>query len=160
MENLNYLIVGLGLIGGSIAKGLAKKKHKVYAIDINEDSIKYAKKEKIILNDNESNEELIRNSDIIIICLYPSMVVKWVKDNKHLFKENVLITDVTGIKKEIVNLSWFIILLEKELSSRYLMVMVCLIIVNSISIEIFVLTIKMVILHLQNFMGLIRMIKL
>lgn len=103
MENLNYLIVGLGLIGGSIAKGLTKKKHKVYAIDINEDSIKYAKKEKIILNDNESDEELIRNSDIIIICLYPSMVVQWVKDNKHLFKENVLITDVTGIKKEIVN---------------------------------------------------------
>lgn len=102
MKELNYLIVGLGLIGGSIAKGLTKTNHNVYAIDINKESINYAKDEKIILNTNESNEELVKNADIIILCLYPSMVFNWVNENKHLFKESVLLSDVTGVKKEIV----------------------------------------------------------
>ena len=101
-KELTFLIVGLGLIGGSIAKGLKKEGYKVYAIDINEEAIRYAKNNNIILNDDESDKTLISNADIIILCLYPSVIHTWVKDNHHLFKDTVLVSDVTGIKGSIV----------------------------------------------------------
>ena len=41
-KNIDILIVGLGLIGGSYAKGFRKKGYKVSAIDVNEQSIRFA----------------------------------------------------------------------------------------------------------------------
>lgn len=102
MKNINYLIVGLGLIGGSIAKGLIKTNHKVFAIDKDQEVIDYAKEHKIILNENDTEEELIKNADVIILGLYPSIVVNWIKDHSSYFKDTVLITDVTGVKSRIV----------------------------------------------------------
>ena len=42
IKDKKFLIVGLGLLGGSIAMGLKKWNHVVYAIDINQDTIDYA----------------------------------------------------------------------------------------------------------------------
>ena len=42
------LIIGLGLIGGSYAKGLSKKGYEVYGIDTDSETIKYAVENKII----------------------------------------------------------------------------------------------------------------
>ena len=47
-KNIQFLIIGLGLIGGSIAKRLSKKGFEVLAIDKNKSHLKYAKKSKII----------------------------------------------------------------------------------------------------------------
>ena len=46
----NILIVGLGMIGGSYAKGLTKKGYKVSAIDTDKETIQYALKNNIIKN--------------------------------------------------------------------------------------------------------------
>lgn len=100
-RELNYLTVGLGLMGGSVSKALSLKGYNVYGYDINQESINYAYDNKIILN-NTVDEELIKNADIIILGLYPTIIVSWVKEHKHLFKENVLITDLTGVKENIV----------------------------------------------------------
>ena len=43
-----FLIIGLGLLGGSYAMGLKKRGHIVSAIDINEASINYALEKGII----------------------------------------------------------------------------------------------------------------
>ena len=38
-KDLNYLVVGLGLMGGSVAKALSLKGYKVYGYDTNLSSI-------------------------------------------------------------------------------------------------------------------------
>ena len=83
-RELNYLTVGLGLMGGSVSKALSLKGYKVYGYDINQESINYAYDNKIILN-NTVDEELIKNADVIILGLYPAIIVSWVKEHKHLF---------------------------------------------------------------------------
>ena len=100
-KDLNYLIVGLGLMGGSVSKVLSKKGYKVYGYDINQNSITYGYNNKLILN-NQISDELIKQADVIILGLYPTIITKWVKEHKHLFKQNILITDLTGIKTNIV----------------------------------------------------------
>ena len=65
-KNIQIVIVGLGLIGGSIAKNLSKKGYKVYANDLNEESLKNALNEKKIdglLEDLDQNLSLIHISE-------------------------------------------------------------------------------------------------
>lgn len=102
-KNLNILIVGLGLIGGSYAKGLHNKGYKVSAIDVNENSIKYALDNDFIDNGStQIDENLISNADLVIFALYPHVFLDWIKDNQHLFKKGAVISDVTGVKSCIV----------------------------------------------------------
>lgn len=106
MEWINehkILIVGLGLIGGSYAKALKRIGYTVYAIDTNEESIKYALDNEIIdKGSTVSDPELIGNADCVIIALYPKVIVDWFKENQKHFKSGVRITDVTGIKASVV----------------------------------------------------------
>lgn len=102
-KNLNILIVGLGLIGGSYAMGLHKKGYKVSAIDVNENSVKYALDNNIIdSGSTEIDENLISSADLVIFALYPHVFLDWIKNNQHLFKNKAIITDVTGVKSCIV----------------------------------------------------------
>lgn len=102
-KNLNILIVGLGLIGGSYAMGLHKRGYMVSAIDINEDSVKYALENNIIdSGSSEIDENLVSSADLIVFALYPHIFLDWIKSNQHLFKKGAVITDVTGVKSCIV----------------------------------------------------------
>lgn len=103
-KQIKFLIVGLGLIGGSYAKALRKKGFFVSAIDKSENTIDYAIKNKIIDEGFTCVEpKAVENADFIVFALYPDVFVKWVKDNGHLFKKGTLLTDVTGVKACIVD---------------------------------------------------------
>ena len=103
IKDKKFLIVGLGLLGGSIALGLKKWNHTVYAIDIDEKAIVYALNNHIIDEGSTTcDSNLLNKADVIISGLYPTMIVDWIKDNQQHFKENALITDVTGVKGAIV----------------------------------------------------------
>ncbi len=98
------LIVGLGLLGGSYAKALTKKGIYVSAIDTCKESIDYALCNGII-NDGSYTacEKLIKNADVIVFALYPKVFVNWIKEYQHMFNSGTLITDVTGVKKCVVD---------------------------------------------------------
>ena len=106
MEWINkskVLIVGLGLMGGSYARALTRMGYHVDAIDASEESIKYALDNKIIVRGSASADKtIIEEADAIIFALYPKIIVDWIKDNQKYFKPSIILTDVTGIKNEIV----------------------------------------------------------
>lgn len=102
-DNTKFLIIGLGLIGGSYAKGLSKAGYDVYAITDMISSIDYAKNKGIIKDGSDFvDESLIAKADIIVFALYPKVFLEWVKENGHLIKPGTLVTDVTGVKQCIV----------------------------------------------------------
>lgn len=104
IKDKKFLIVGLGLLGGSIAMGLKKMNHEVYAIDIDEKAIQYALAHNIILEGSTSlDPNLIGKADVILSGLYPSMIVDWINENQKYMKPHTLITDVTGVKGPIVS---------------------------------------------------------
>ena len=97
------LIVGLGLMGGSYAKGLKRMGYHVCAIDINEASIEYAIKNGIIDEGKTyPDPELISRADTIIFALYPKTLCKWIEDNQQYIKPGIRVTDVTGVKSCVV----------------------------------------------------------
>ena len=103
ISNKNILIVGLGLMGGSYAKGLSRLGFHVEAIDVKQSSIDYAVSHGFIDRGYAyPDETAIRKADVMIFALYPELFLKWIEEQKHLFKYGLLITDVTGVKSCVV----------------------------------------------------------
>lgn len=106
---MNIVVVGLGVLGGSFLMALKEAGYKdVYGIDINEDTLRKAKKQNLIKEGSTSGEHLIKEADLTIISIYPKLVKQFVEKNKNCFKAGSLITDATGIKvmfiKDIMNI--------------------------------------------------------
>jgi len=107
MKNLNYGIVGLGIMGGSIARSIRENilnqksaSGKIYAFDINNESLNLAKKENIIDQgfQEEDIKEMLKLCDVVFICLYPKKTIEFLKENKENFKSGSVITDISGVK--------------------------------------------------------------
>ena len=97
------LIVGLGLLGGSYAKALKRFGFHISAITKDQSSIDYALRENLIDEGSiELDARLIGEADLVIFALYPHIFVQWIEQNQALLKSGALITDVTGVKKNIV----------------------------------------------------------
>ena len=98
----NICIVGLGLIGGSYAKRLSFKGFNINAIDIKEENLDFARRQKWV-KETSTGPELVRDADFVIFALYPAVFMQWLEENAHLLKDGCVITDVTGVKRAIVN---------------------------------------------------------
>ena len=68
-------VVGLGVVGGSFVKALKGLGHQVYGIDIDENTLQKAKDEGYIIEGYQDGKEIILQTDLTIICLYPSLVL-------------------------------------------------------------------------------------
>ncbi len=96
MQNIS--IIGTGLIGGSIAKGL-KNSGKDFIVSAFDKShvIDSAVEQKVIDNRLNSIEEA-KNSDIIFLCLPTDLSLKALKKLAPVINENTIISDVCGVK--------------------------------------------------------------
>ena len=101
--NHNILIVGLGVIGGGYAKALSKQGFSVRCITLNEEDIAYALEKGIIAEGRTSvDPTFVGEADLVVFALYPHVFLRWIETYQHLFKPGALITDVTGVKGQIV----------------------------------------------------------
>ena len=95
-KNTQIGIVGLGLIGGSIAKTLSKKGYKVYANDLDQKSLTSALNEKKI---DGPLEDLDQNNPFILIFTIPVLSIdKELIKNKHLLSKAICVTDGLSVK--------------------------------------------------------------
>ena len=102
-KNTNILIVGLGLMGGSYAMALSKKGYRVNAITKNESDILYATERGMIeCGSAELDRRLIGEAELVIFALYPTVFIDWIEKNQSLLRPGALITDVTGVKSQVV----------------------------------------------------------
>ncbi len=103
IKEMNVLIVGLGLMGGSYAMALKRQGIKVNAITKEQDSIDYAIENGIIENGTvEIDANMIGKADLVVFALYPKVFKKWIEENQHYLKSGCIITDVTGVKTSVV----------------------------------------------------------
>lgn len=98
------LIVGLGLMGGSYARGLKRLGYHVMAIDTREEGIDYALNNGIIDEGSVAvTKEMVERADAVIFALYPKVFKEWILNYQDYFKPGIMITDVTGVKSLVVD---------------------------------------------------------
>ena len=91
-------IIGLGLIGGSLAKAISQNTdNTVYGFDISDQVVKKA----VLVNAIEQplTDEILPQCDIIIVALYPQATIDYVKSHAHMIKKGAIVVDCGGIKK-------------------------------------------------------------
>lgn len=101
LQNKKILIIGLGMIGGSYAKGLNAFGITPFGHDINQESLNYAIQNNIISKEVDL-EYNVSTADMVILCLYPKNNVEWLKEHQNKLKSGVVITDVSGVKEYIL----------------------------------------------------------
>lgn len=92
-------ILGLGLIGGSLARAYALTGHTVYAIQRSESMLSFAMLAGAV--HGKLNEETIPQCDLILLAIYPDGSASWLERNAHLIPKNALVIDCCGTKTEI-----------------------------------------------------------
>ena len=92
-------ILGLGLIGGSMARAFSKAGHTVYAADTDETILSFAQLSGAV--SAEMNSSNIGLCDLLLLAIYPEGSARWLEENAHLVSPNALVMDLCGIKEEI-----------------------------------------------------------
>ncbi len=100
---MNIAIVGLGVIGGSLAKAFTKyTDHTVMGINRTPETAQKALADGAI--HKIASKEDLKDADVVFMCTYPHHIAKYVEENGECFKKGCIVTDVCGIKTEICSL--------------------------------------------------------
>ena len=92
-------ILGLGLIGGSLARAYAKAGHTVYATDKNKSILEFAQIAGAV--SGELTNDCIHNCDLILLSIYADASAAWLEENAQYISKDALVMDCCGIKEDI-----------------------------------------------------------
>lgn len=96
---MNVGILGLGLIGGSLARAYSKAGHTVYAAEKDDMIFSFAQLAGAVHAALEPGS--IEHCDLILLAIYPGGSAAWLECNAHLVSKDALVIDCCGIKREI-----------------------------------------------------------
>ena len=96
---MNVGILGLGLIGGSLARAYALEGHTVYAAQRNQSMLSFAMLAGAV--HGKLDESTIPACDLILLAIYPDGSASWLEKNAHLISTGTLVMDCCGVKTEI-----------------------------------------------------------
>lgn len=92
-------ILGLGLIGGSLARAYAKAGHEVFACEKDESVLGFAQLSGVV--SGELNANTLRSCDLVMLAIYPGGSIAWLRDNAGSISPTALVLDCCGVKEEI-----------------------------------------------------------
>lgn len=94
-------IVGLGLMGGSMAKSVkTRTSHTVYGIDLDQETMLLARLCGAI--DGPLNEETLPRCDLVLVAIRPQAAVDWVRAHAREIGKNAILVDLCGVKRVVV----------------------------------------------------------
>ena len=98
---MNVGIVGLGLIGGSMAKSVkARTAHTVFGTDLDQETMALARMSGAI--DAPLTEENLPQCDLILVAICPGAAVRWVRDHADRIAKSAILVDLCGVKRVVV----------------------------------------------------------
>ena len=92
-------ILGLGLIGGSLARACALAGHSVYAEDKDASILAFAQLAGAV--NAPLTPENLPECDLILLAIYPEGSAAWLAENARHISQNALVLDCCGVKREI-----------------------------------------------------------
>lgn len=99
---MNIGIVGLGLIGGSMAKSIkARTGHTVYGVDLDSETMMLARMCGAI--DGALTEEKLALCDIVLLAIRPGAAIRWTQENAQYIAKSAILVDLCGVKRVVVD---------------------------------------------------------
>ena len=96
---MNVGILGLGLIGGSMARAYAKAGHNVFAADHDQSIFDFAQLAGVVSNPLDATT--IAQCDLIILSIYADASATWLENNAEHISKHTIVIDCCGVKADI-----------------------------------------------------------
>ena len=108
--NKNILIVGLGLMGASLGQALLKRRQyesdfKVLGYARKQQTVDIALQNKIVDEGASDIEQMVKQADVIVLCVPMLSIESTLENIKPFLKEGVILTDVGSVKDEVIRAS-------------------------------------------------------
>ena len=99
---MNIGIVGLGLIGGSMAKSIKKRTgHSVYGTDLDRETMTLARMCGAI--DGDLTDENLAKCAIVLLAIRPGAAIEWTREHAAGMSKDTILVDLCGVKRVVVN---------------------------------------------------------
>ena len=96
-------VIGLGLMGGSVAKALTKHGgYRIIGYDCDKNITQKAMADRVICSVWDGKTCL--EADITLLCISPDATENFLRNDVRLLKRNTILSDICGIKRGIVRL--------------------------------------------------------
>lgn len=92
-------ILGLGLIGGSMARAYTQAGHTVLAWDADEAIVSFARLDGAV--SDVLTARTLPQCDLVLLAIYPAGCIAWLEENAACISPQALVMDLCGIKREI-----------------------------------------------------------
>ncbi len=99
------LVIGLGMIGGSIARGLKQSDAgiRIYATDRDQEQVDMARQAGVIEEFTGTTAQLVAEVDLIVIAVPVLAVASVLRELQDLINADTVITDVASVKTSVAN---------------------------------------------------------
>ena len=97
-------IIGLGLIGGSLARALHQAGYRIYGQDIDRTVLLKARLLEIV--DEELTDGRLGECETVILCIYPGATVEWLGKNGKKLGRGTVVMDTCGVKRAVCGPAW------------------------------------------------------
>ena len=98
---MNVGILGLGLIGGSLARAYSKAGHTVFACEQDENMLLFAQLAGAV--NGVLDESTIPSCDLLLLAIFAEGSAQWLEKNASFISKSALVIDCCGIKTAICN---------------------------------------------------------
>ena len=97
-------IVGLGLIGGSLARAVKQAGYEVYGMDIDRTVLLKARLLEIV--DRELTDENLSDCPVVLLGIYPGATVEWLREHGASLSSDAVVMDTCGVKRAVCYPAW------------------------------------------------------
>ena len=96
-------VVGLGLIGGSMAMNLRGfEEYEVLGVDVSQPTLRYALEHGIADRVTDDPVRALEEADLVFLCMHPQGIVNFLHEHRAHFQPGTLVTDVCGVKGAVL----------------------------------------------------------
>ena len=92
-------ILGLGLIGGSLARAYAKAGWQVLACEQDEDMLAFAQVAEVVHGRLDASTAGM--CDLILLAIYPDGCIRWLQENAPTLSRRTIVIDCCGVKRRV-----------------------------------------------------------
>ncbi len=102
-EKKRLVVVGLGLIGGSLALALKGfEDYEIVGVDISEPTLRFAAEHGVGDAVTSDAASVLPGADVVVLALHPRGIVRFLQEHRDRFRPGSLVTDVCGVKTAIL----------------------------------------------------------
>ena len=96
-------IVGLGVMGGSFSARAKELGYKVIGFDLDQNALDFAMEKGWLDEGYTDPKEALAKCETLILCLYPTLMEGWMKENGEYLHPEAIIMEIAGVKSSIMD---------------------------------------------------------